>query len=172
MNKKREKKNVLIGVLLAAVVLMSVGYAALASQLQINGTSSISSNWDVKFTSMTDGTAVGNATNKVPATFTSTTATFDVELVSPGDSMTYELVVTNAGSLDATLDSIVGLPTSQDGDAIKYTVSGVSVGDALNAGDTATVTIKVEYDSSVETQPTAEQLSKTLSVTLNYVQTV
>lgn len=173
MNRKREKKNVLIGVLLAAVVLMSVGYAALASQLQINGTSKISSNWDVKFTSMTDGTAVGGATNKTAATFTSTTATFDVELVSPGDSMTYEIVVTNAGSLDATLESIEGLPTAAEGDAIKYTVTGVSEGDTLSAGGgTATVTVKVEYNSSIKTQPTAEQLSKKLSVTLNYVQKV
>lgn len=172
MNKKRENKNILIGVLLAAVVLMSVGYAALASQLDINGTSSISSKWEVKFTSMSNGTAVGTATNKTPSSFTNTTATFDVELVSPGDSMTYEIVVSNTGTLDAKLDSIVGLPTANVGDAIKYTVSGVSEGDVLTAGSTATITIKVEYDSSIETQPTAEQLSKSLSVTLNYVQSV
>ena len=172
MNKKHEKKNILIGVLLAAVVLMSVGYAALASQLDINGTSAISSKWDVKFTSMTDGVAVGTATNKKPAAFTSTTATFDVELVSPGDSMTYDIVVSNAGTLDAELDSIVGLPTSVPTDAIKYTVTGVSEGDVLAAGNTTTITVKVEYDSSVDAQPTAEQLSKTLSVTLNYVQSV
>lgn len=172
MNRKREKKNILIGVLLATVVLMSVGYAALASQLDINGTSSISSKWEVKFTSMSNGTAVGSATNKTPATFTSTTTTFDVELVSPGDSMTYEIIVSNTGTLDAKLDSIVGLPTSSTGDAIIYTVSGVNEGDVLTAGSTDTITIKVEYDSSVETQPTADQLSKTLSVTLNYVQSV
>ena len=65
MKKKNEKKSLLIGVLLIAVVLMSVGYAALASQLDINGTAAISSKWDVKFTSITEGTPTGTATIQV-----------------------------------------------------------------------------------------------------------
>lgn len=170
--KKNKNKNVLIGVLLVAVVMMSVGYAALASQLDINGTAAIASKWDVKFTSMTDGVATGSATNKKDAGFTSTTATFDVQLVAPGDSMTYELVISNDGTIDAKLDSIVGLPASSTGDAIVYTVTGVTEGETLAAGTTKTVTIKVAYDSSITEQPTTEQLSKTLSVTLNYVQAV
>lgn len=172
MKKKNEKKSLLIGVLLIAVVLMSVGYAALASQLDINGTAAISSKWDVKFTSITEGTPTGTATNKTPAAYSSTTATFDVLLVSPGDSMTYDIVVTNAGTLDATLDSIVGLPIINDGEAIKYTVTGVAEGDILEAGKTATVTITVEYDKNLTTQPTDEQLERTLSITLNYVQKI
>ena len=172
MKKNKEKKNVLIGVLLVAVVLMSVGYAALASQLDINGTAAISSKWDVKFTSITEGVAVGSASNKTAAAVTSTTATFDVILVAPGDSMTYDLVISNDGTIDATLDSIVGLPVSNEGDAIVYTVTGVTEGETLAAGATKTVTIKVEYDSNITDQPTTEQLSKTLSITLNYVQSV
>ena len=43
MKNKKEKKSILIGVLLCAVALMGIGYAALASQLDINGTASISS---------------------------------------------------------------------------------------------------------------------------------
>lgn len=172
MKKKKEKKSVLIGVLLVAMVMMSVGYAALASNLNINGTAAISSNWDVKFTAISEGTPVGTATNKTAATYSSTTATFDVQLVSPGDSMTYEIEVTNAGSLDAVLDSIVGLPTYTEGDAIKYTVTGVTEGDELKASATTTVTVKAEYVSSIETQPTADQLTKKLSVTLNYVQKI
>lgn len=172
MKKKREKKSILIAVLLVAVVFMSVGYAALASQLDINGTAAIASKWDVKFTSITEGVATGTASNKTAPGYSSTTATFDVALVAPGDSMTYDIVVSNAGTLDAKLDSIVGLPIINDNEAIKYTVTGVSEGDILTAGSTTTITVKVEYDSSIQTQPTDEQLSRTLSVTLNYVQSV
>ena len=86
--------------------------------------------------------------------------------------MTYDIVVTNAGTLDATLDSIVGLPIINDGEAIKYTVTGVAEGDILEAGKTATVTITVEYDKNLTTQPSTEQLERTLSVTLNYVQKI
>lgn len=169
MKKSKDQKNIVIVVLLVAVVFMSVGYAALASQLNINGTAAIKSNWDVKFTSISEGTAVGSATNKTPASTTVTTATFDVELVSPGDSMTYELVVKNNGSLDAKLDSITGIPTDLSG-AIKYTVTGVAKDDTLSAGESKTITIKVEYDGNVTSQPSEDQLSKELNVTLNYVQ--
>ena len=39
-------RNIIIGTLLAAVAIMAVGYAALAQTLQINGTATISSNWN------------------------------------------------------------------------------------------------------------------------------
>lgn len=170
--RKHKQKNVLIGLLIAAVLMMSVGYAALASQLQIGGISNIAGNFKVKFTSITEGIATGTATNKTPATISDTSATFDVEFTSPGDSMTYEIVVKNVGNLVAELDSIVGLPSESSTDPIKYTVTGVSEGDVLRPNETVTVTVKAEYDSSITTQPEDEDLSKQLSVTLNYVQSI
>ena len=44
-----QNKNILIGGLLAIVLVMAVGYAAFATQLNITGTASITSNWDVHF---------------------------------------------------------------------------------------------------------------------------
>ena len=44
---ENKNKNVLIGALLAVVFVMAVGYAAFAQQLTINGTSTITSKWDV-----------------------------------------------------------------------------------------------------------------------------
>lgn len=172
MRRKHGQKNLLIGFLIAAILMMSVGYAALASQLKIEGVSGITGNFEVKFTSITEGNATGSATNKTAASITDTTATFDVEFVSPGDSMTYEIVVKNTGNLPAKLDSIVGLPSAIDNTPIKYTVTGVQEGDTLGVNETVTVTVKAEYDGSVTTQPTEDQLSKTLSVTLNYVQSL
>lgn len=172
MNRRHGKKNVLIGFLIAAILMMSVGYAALASQLNINGVSGITGNFQVKFTNITEGVAVGTATNKTAASVTDTTATFDVEFVSPGDSMTYEITVKNTGNLVAKLDKITGLPTGNENDPIKYTVTGVSEGDTLAVNETVVVTVKAEYDSSVTSQPTDDKLSKSLSVTLNYVQSL
>lgn len=164
----RGSKNILIGALVVTLLAMAVGYAALAQNLNVNGTSDISSTWNIAFTNITAGTAVGGATNNSTPTITGTTATFDVSLVSPGDSMTYDITVTNSGTIDAVLDSIN--VTKSGSDAILYTVTGVEEGTVLKAGETNTVTVKVEYDSSVTTQPTVT--SKTLSVTLNYVQNI
>lgn len=159
-------KNVLIGSLVLVILAMAVGYAALVQTLNINGTAQITSNWSIAFSSITDGTAVGGATNNTSPQIVGTTASFDINLVSPGDSMTYNIIVSNTGTLDAVLDTIV--VTDSGSSAIIYTVTGVSQGTLLLAGSTNTVTVKAEYDSSVTSQPTTT--SKTLSVTLNYVQ--
>jgi len=172
MKRRHGKKNLLIGFLIAAILMMSVGYAALASQLNIEGYSKITGDFKVEFTSITEGSPVGDATNVTPAAIVgATTATFDVEFVSPGDKMTYEIVVKNTGNLPAKLDDITGLPTESN-DPIKYTVTGVAVGDTLAVEEEKTITIVAEYVSSVTSQPTDDQLSKDLSITLNYVQSL
>lgn len=162
----RNSKNVLIGLLVFAVIAMSIGYAALAQTLNITGTAQITSNWDIALTNITNGTPVGGATNNNLPAIVGTTANFDVNLVSPGDSMTYNITITNNGTLDAILDNII--VSDSGSDAIIYTVTGVSEGTVLSAGNTNVAIVKVEYDNSVTTQPT--QTSKTLSVTLNYIQ--
>ena len=60
---RRQRNNIIIASLCAVVVLMGIGYAAFASQLRINGTSSISSDWKVLITDITSGSIVGDASN-------------------------------------------------------------------------------------------------------------
>ena len=117
-----KNKNILIGGLLAIVLVMAVGYAAFATQLNINGTASISSSWDVHYklaSGVTPGTATTNGVNAVAGalpgggtastnpsgtiTYSSDllTATLTANLIQPGDTVTYTLTPTNAGSLAA-----------------------------------------------------------------------
>ena len=195
MTEKKEKKNILIGGLLVAIIAMAVGYAALAQQLTINGTAQVSSTWDVKFTSISTGTAsnsagvASTATNKTPPKITNTTATFDVEFQTPGDTMEYDIVVTNDGSLDAKLANVVATASSAGGsgdlqlteaNGINYeiTIDGKQIGEAKNsvlvgkpadgAAKTSTVHVKVWWDQNATTIP--ENALKKLTVTLEYVQ--
>ena len=194
MTEKKEKKNILIGGLLVAIIAMAVGYAALAQQLTINGTAQVSSTWDVKFTSISTGTAsnsagvASTATNKTPPKITNTTATFDVEFQTPGDTMEYDIIVTNNGSLDAKLANVVATASSAGGsgdlelteaNGINYeiTIDGNSIEQAKNtvlagktdgAAKTSTVHVKVWWDQNATTIP--ENALKKLTVTLEYVQ--
>ena len=59
MNKNR--KNIIIGGLLALVLVMAVGYAAFATNLNITGTSTIDSKWDVH---IKDGGVTVKSSNK------------------------------------------------------------------------------------------------------------
>ena len=162
----KDKKKWVIGILCTLVCIMAVGYAVLAQQLNITGTTSIDSTWKVEITNIQESEVVGKALSKVTPSYTSTTASFNVGLIQPGDSITYDIEISNLGTLKAKVDSInINL---DENDAIKYTTSGVSNGDKLGVGEKTTLTIKVEYDSSVTSQPAVT--TKDITVTINYVQ--
>lgn len=180
---EKDKRNIVVGMLLAAICIMSVGYAALAQQLTINGTAQITSKWEVQ---ITDIQAQGTPSTGVTETtgfpkYTATTAEFDVSLTSPGDTITYAVTVTNSGTLKAKLDSMTITATDANNatttlsgtdEAIQYTVTGVTEGVTTLAANngTNTVLVTVTYNPDVTTQPADAQLTKHVAVTLNYVQ--
>ena len=167
MNETK-KRNVIIGSLCAVLLLMVVGYAAFSTTLNINGTANISSTWNILITDIQTKNIVGGATNaEEPTGLNTLTATFKTNLVSPGDSIEYDITVTNSGSLNATLEKIT--KTDSNNPAIKFTTTGLTEGSTLAAnGGTAVLTVKVEYDSTVTEQP--ESTTSDLTVTLDYVQ--
>ncbi len=166
MRLNRKKNNIIIGGLCAILLIMTVGYAAFYSQLKISGTSTVTSNWDVEITNIESKNIVGSASNKVEPSYEKLTATFNTNLVSPSDSITYDITVENKGSIDATLKTITKTDTSNS--AILFETSGLKEGGTLQAGRSATLTVKVTYDSNVTTQP--DNLTSTLKVTLDFVQ--
>lgn len=165
-------KNVIIGGLLIAIVAMSVGYAALAQQLTINGTANINASWNIAFTKIVEGTLTGATTKDTP-TISGTSATFEVDLAYPGATATYDITVENKGSIDATLQSISGLDATNSSEPtqIQYEITGITAGEDLNSTETTTfhVTVKwVASDDNTDVIPTTT--SKTATITLNYVQ--
>ena len=163
---KNKKRNIIIGSLCAVVLLMAVGYAAFQTVLNIQGTSNITSSWNVKITKVESKNIVGTASNNGDPTFEELSATFKTSLQVPGDSIEYDITVMNAGNLDAKLDEITLSDTNNP--AIKFTASGMTKGDVITAGNTKVLTVKVEYLSSVSEQPT--NTTSTLTVDLDYSQ--
>ena len=182
-------KNLLIGGLLAIVLVMAVGYAAFATQLQINGTANIGSEWDVHIVSITPGTPVGSAKNS-SATLgeNNLSATFVSELQAPGDSITYTVVVENGGTLPAKLSNIKfeqsqtntatgtveGSETAKDNRTIIYSYDQIAVNDVLapegSADSTATFTVTVTYNPQITSQPAETAKTATLDMQLTYEQ--
>ncbi len=174
MNAKT--KNALIGGLLAIVFVMAVGYAAFAQQLTINGTATVTSNWQVEMTDI-EATSTNGTGTDIPYVETTaedgtqlinaSTAKFKADLKSPGDSVTYTVTVENKGDINAKVASI----SFEEGDStapISYTYSGINQDDVLNASDNTTFTVTVTYDATVEGQP--ETTSNTLTMHVNYKQ--
>lgn len=167
----KDKKNILIATLLFAIVALSVGYATLSANLSIGGTATIK-NWKVEIVSITP-TYSGNAQEGSASTptYTASTATFSTILVDSTDYATYEIKVENKGDIDAKLKTLTWNPTTNDGGPIKYTIlNAPSIGDILNAGDTATFIVKVEYDNTFEGEITDLNKTKTITGTIEYEQ--
>ncbi len=164
-----KKRNIVIATLCAVVLLMGVGYAAFNTQLNINSTASVTSSWDVHIKSITAGTPVGTASDAgTNIGSDKLSATFNTNLVSPGDTITYTIVVENAGSLDAKLNSLTFDGGSNT--AILHTYAGIATGDVITAGKTATFTVTVKYNPDITSQP--ENTTSSVAMTLNYVQSV
>ena len=168
MNKRlnsKQRNYIIIG-LCMILVIMGVGYAAFATQLKITGTSNIASNFLVKITNIQSTVQSGSASDAVTPSYTDTTATFKTNLVSPGDSMKYDITVSNEGNIDAVLESIE--VNTGENEAITFETSGIENGDKLEASQTDILTVIVSYNSSITSQP--ENTNSTITVTLNYKQ--
>ena len=159
-------KNALIVALLAVVLVMAVGYAAFQSQLKITGTSNIGSNFLVRITGIQSNVQSGSASNAVKPSYTDTTATFKTNLVSPGDSMKYDITVANEGNIDAVLNSIK--VNNSNNEAITFETSGIKEGDELKASESDILTVIATYNSNITSQP--ENTTSTITVTLDYGQ--
>lgn len=159
-------KNIIIGALVAVILIMAVGYSAFATQLTLNGTAEITGEWDVRITKI-EIQDVSEGSNGGEPQFTNTTATFQAELTKPGDKVTYLITVENAGTIDATLNNVIFTSDEENGSpAIKYTTSELA--HTLTAGEQASFTITVEYDSKTTEMPSVK--TKTLTGVIEYVQ--
>ena len=120
---RKDRKNLIIGVLAAIIAVMTTAYAAFATTLTINGSATISGVWDVEIISITSA-FTGTASDRTAPSYTATTATFDADLKAPGDKATYTITVKNKGSISAVLKSITLTPDDTNGSsAITYTVA-------------------------------------------------
>ena len=162
----RRQRNYIILGLCSILLVMAAGYAAFRTQLTINGTSNISSEWKVLITDIQSSVLEGNATDAETPSHTDTTATFKTNLVSPGDSMQYTVTVENRGNIDAVLKTLS--KTDSSNDAIIFEITGIEQGDTLKAHNSTTFNVTVTYNPEITNQP--DNITSDLTITLDYVQ--
>ena len=163
----REKK-IIIGVMCSLICIMAIAFAAFSTTLNINGTSSIESNWNVVFTNIQELSKTNGVMINTAPTASGTTATFDVSLEKPGDFIEYQITIENQGTLDAIIEDINASETGSD--AIKFEIGNIRIGDILLKQESTTFNIKISYDSSITSQP--EKTNNKLTVDIDYVQNV
>ena len=176
MSKRNRNRNILIIGLSSIVLLMIVGYAAFQTVLNIQGTSNISSIWDVQITGIVKDKTNGNATEIEKPTFDKESATFSVGLESPSDYIYYKVAVTNKG----TLAAIAKLGKLSCGDSNVIECGAYSDSSVTNIGSNSDLTsqrliigpneteyynIWIRYRDDVTEQPTATSANIKLELT-------
>ncbi len=177
MQKERTSKILAIVAICIAILGLSIAYAAFSTTLNIAGTANVKGGqWSVYFTNLQVPTEVGSGKSISADLTTDTTKfTFSVDLIKPGDSVSYTFDVKNAGKIDAKLSDITisGVTEAANKD-VTYTLtkldgSTLNVNDELAANTTETLLLTVTYNSSATTVSETD-ITLDLTAVLTYSQ--
>ena len=177
MYHKSLKRNMGLSVLILVLVSLSIGYAIISSNLELNGNAKIANMaWQVYFDNVkvTDG-STGLSIPTLSADKTS--VSFTTSFTKPTDYYDFTLDLINAGTIAAKVDSVVlsGLTAEQDVYAnyrVTYVGGGeISAGDTLNPGETREIRVRLEMDPDVDGSllPSTDA-TLALSARINFVQ--
>ena len=177
--KKKSGKKVVLSLLALLLLTITVGYAALSTTLNINGTSKINNaTWDVHFANLEVTSGSVSATKAATIDSGKTAIDYNVELIKPGDFYEFTVDVTNTGTIDAKLGEapiLSGVSAEQDV-YTNYTVTysddtAINANDKLAAGATKKLKVRVEFDRNItNSQLPTEAQPLNLTFAMNYVQ--
>lgn len=168
----RRFKNIIMITLCLIICGMSIAYAMLANDVLVKNKERYTGNndtrlWNVGIVSIKEYEKDGNAYSVSAPTNNTISATFNVGLTSPGDSMTYAVKVKNAGRINAKVQSIY-ISTDYNPN-ISYRVTNLRVGDKLHVGDEKDIYVKVSFNKYPEK---IIKDTKSITIIFNYVQDI
>lgn len=160
--------------LILSVVGISVGFAAMSTSLNVNGTANlVPSTWKIKFNNLSNPTIDGTAEVVNAPVIQSDThiGNYEVKLTKPGDKVVYTFDITNSGDVNAELSSydfdeptITGTGDTAENDAkvvkdnLVYTLtyadgSAIKENDTLNKDETKSLKLTIGYDMAATDLP-------------------
>ena len=164
---KKKKQYLLIGLVVICVFLMlGLGYALLSQNLEIQGTGTITSDWNILITDIVTKEKSATASNVTEPTHSGTSATINAKFELPGDFISYDITVANQGTLNAVLDAIK--IKMKDQEVFLFDVKGIQSGEALNVDDEKTFTLTIRYNENITSTPDITNID--LSMNLDYLQ--
>lgn len=186
-NNKR--RMIILGILLLTI---TIGYAALGTSLNINGTTGISNaTWDIHFNNVqvTNGSvAIGQGDHAAVITQGNTQeVTYAVTLNTPGDFYEFSVDAVNSGSIDAMVDTVVstykignGTPTVITSNNLpaylNYSTTysdgtAIAQNHKLDANTTETYKVRIEFKRDIENNQLPESPQTiTFNFAVNYKQ--
>lgn len=165
--RMKKKQYLLIGLVVICVFLMlGLGYALLSQDLDIKGTGTITSDWNILITDIVTKEKSATASNVTEPNHSGTSATINAKFELPGDYISYDITVANQGTLNAVLDSIK--IKMKDQEVFLFSVEGIQSGEALNVDEEKTFTLTIRYNENITSTPDITNID--LSMNLDYLQ--
>lgn len=161
MLKKRNKKNLIIGLLCTLLLFMGTGYAVMMQKLTVSGTAKVKGVWDVHISSIDVTSKKGMAKNN-GTSFDNLKATFSSEMFAPGDYIEYSVTVKNAGNIDAILKSVVLTDTNKESSILTY--NNFESDTVLKPETSKSFTIWFKFDENATTIPKDNKLEYNLNL--------
>ena len=177
--------------LVLSVVGISVGFAAMSTQLRITGSANVlPATWKIKFTGLSNPTITGAAEVVNAPTIQSDThiGNYSVKLSRPGDKVVYTFNITNSGTIDAEISTyLFGEPTITgtgadalaDAEVVKNNLvyeltyadgTTIQKGDELAKDSSVTLKLTVGYNDEATELPVNEVSIANMDVTFVYGQ--
>lgn len=165
--KRKNKKTLMIGMLLIAMLFMGAGFAYLSTTLTITGTNTSNGEWDIKIESIEAVALNGMAeSRRVEKSEDGLSANFVVDLYDPGDFVEYKVTVKNSGNIGARLNSADTTVTNSNPHI--YMVHTAVLNEELAGNSTTTFTVKIGVDDTEE--ELTDSTGTKYILTLNYIQ--
>ena len=129
---------------------LSVGYAALNSDLKISGEANFRVVKDIRITdvSLYETTNLGleNYTSK----YSKDTITIGSDLKQVNSTISYKVKVQNSGTVVMWIDSI---EETKNNDNIEYVLEGIGIKELINPGEEKEFTLKIKYKDGITVLP-------------------
>ena len=188
--RTRKKQRIIIGTLCAVIVGLAVSYAVLSSQLNIQGTSGITSDFKIVFTNIEEINRIPESDNVndldnvilalLTGGMTQDITTLKAQVVNehqidlavdmkkPGAMGVYEITVENTGKLDGYISDITGLDEANASEPtdIQFMLLNFKENQKIRVGEVKKFVLVVSWDEESTTIPnTSKNLTLDLTVT-------
>ena len=188
--RTRQKQRIIIGTLCAVIIGLAVGYAVLSQQLNIQGTSGITSDFNIVFTNIEEINQIPESGNyndfdngvlaelELGITHDITTLKaqvvnehqidLSVDMKKPGAMGVYEISVENTGKLDGYISDITGLDeaNAEDPTDIQFMLLNFKDNQKIRVGEVKKFVLIVSWSEEATTIPdTSKNLTLDLTVT-------
>ena len=187
--RTRQKQRIIIGTLCAVIVGLAVGYAVLSQQLNIQGTSGITSDFNIVFTNIDEINQVPESGDyndydngilgqlrAITHDITTLKAQvvnehqidLSVDMKKPGAMGVYEISVENTGKLDGYISDITGLEEANASEPtdIQFMLLNFKENQKIRVGEVKKFVLIVSWSEEATTIPdTSKNLTLDLTVT-------